>query len=123
MKLGPFLASAVRDLGMRLDSRGLVPIAEARRRVRAAKTFERGKSHVISNQISQPTDADYLWASLLSLDSAPTFVREASRIVWKHSPRGFDNVAPHERYGDAQANEVGLRRPGRDACGRPRGVV
>ncbi len=52
MKLGPFVASSVRDLGVRLDARGLVPLTEARRRVRAAKVFERGKSHVIRNHLT-----------------------------------------------------------------------
>ena len=37
----------MRWLGLRLDRRGLVPLAEARKRVRAAKAFERGESHVI----------------------------------------------------------------------------
>jgi hypothetical protein len=101
VKLGPWVESAVADLGLRLDARGLVPVAEAKRRVRAAKVFERGKSHKIPNQLSQPTDADYLWAALLSLENAEQFVREASRIVWKLSPRGFDNIAPFERYGAA----------------------
>jgi hypothetical protein len=89
------------DLGLRLDARGLLPLAEARRRVRQAKVFAQGKSHVIPGQLSRPTDADYLWAALLSLGSADEFVREATRLTWKHSPRGDDNIAPHERFGDA----------------------
>ena len=37
----------------------------------------------------------------MSLSDAEEFVREALRLTWKFSPRGFDNVAPVERYGVA----------------------
>src|SRR4051812_10101942 len=98
---GPWVIAAMGDLGLPLDRRGLLPVGEARRRVRAAKAFAQGKSHIIPGQVSRPTDGDFLWASLLSLDSPAEFVREASRLAWKSSPRGSDNIAPWERYGDA----------------------
>jgi hypothetical protein len=99
-KLPPFLASAVKDLGLTYDARGLMPLGDARARVRAATVAERGGFHRIDGQAFQPTDFDYLWAALLSLETAEEFVTEASRLVWKFSPRGFDNIAPVERYGE-----------------------
>jgi len=100
-KLGPWVESAVGDLGLKLDARGLLPLAQARKRVRAAKVVARGETHVIEGQVSRPVDFDFLWAALLSLEDAGEFVREATRLQWKFSPRGFDNVAPFERYGAA----------------------
>ena len=100
-RLGPYTKEAVGDLGLRLDARGLMPLTEARKRLRAVKTLVRGKNYDIAGQVSSPTDFDYHWAALLSLSDGAEFVREAQRLKWKFSPRGFDNVAPAERYGDA----------------------
>lgn len=91
----------MRDLGLELDHRGLIPLEDARERLRAVSEMARGGWHRIEGQVSQPTDFDFLWAALLSLADADEFVTEATRLVWKFSPRGFDNVAPLERYGDA----------------------
>jgi hypothetical protein len=78
-----WVESALGDLGIRLDRRGLIPLTQARRRVKAAKSIQRGKSHKIPGQLSEPTDGDFLWAALLSLGSAREFVREARRLSWK----------------------------------------
>lgn len=86
-------------LGLPLDERGLLPLAVARARVAAASTFERGDDHVVAGQAQRPTDADFLWIALLSLETAEEFVREASRIAWKFPTRGGDNVDPVVRYG------------------------
>jgi hypothetical protein len=86
------------DLGLPLDSRGFLPLDAARARVRAATVFERGESHYLGPGQLAPTDADFLWISLLSLEDADEFVQEASRLEWKFPTRGA-NVDPVLRFG------------------------
>jgi DNA-binding CsgD family transcriptional regulator len=105
VKPGPFVSSAVGDLGIRLDAPGLVPLAQARRRVRQAKVFERGKSHVIPNQASRPTDADYLWDSLLSLGDSGEFLDSRNHILLESEPAWG-------RFCEAVLDFMGLAAPG-----------
>jgi hypothetical protein len=53
----PHLESAIRDLGLKRDKRGLMPLREARRRVNEVDQIKRGKSHRIDGQAFRPTDA------------------------------------------------------------------
>jgi hypothetical protein len=94
------VAIAIRDARLpRLDDRGLMPLEDARAAVRGASEFRRGGGHMTA--FGWVTGSDRLWAALLSLEDAAEFVREASRIRWSAHPRGRDNTAPVERYGDA----------------------
>lgn len=87
--LGPNVAQAMKDAEIaKPDERGLMPIADARALVEKATVFVRD-------------GADALWAALLSLEDAKEFVRHASRIEWKFHPRGKENTAFVERYGDS----------------------
>lgn len=89
------------QLGLPLDARGLLPLEDARRRVRAATVFDRGQSHAVPGQAFAPTDADRLWMALLSLETAEEFTREATRLEWRHPPlRGWNNVDAWLRYGE-----------------------
>jgi hypothetical protein len=81
------------------DARGLMPLPEARRRLARRRVFARGDEERIGDL--RVLGGDRLWAALLSLADAAEFVRVASRLRWDHPPRGRDNAAPHERYGDA----------------------
>jgi len=92
------LKAALRDAAVDpLDHRGLMPVDDAIALLDAHDTFEPG----------EPTDvdgrhvllADRLWAALLSLEDADAFVHHATRLTWRHHPRGRDNLAPLERYG------------------------
>jgi hypothetical protein len=95
-----FVAQAMRDGGVAdLDERGLMPLAEARRRLARKRVFARGEQEQVGG--IAVLGADRLWAALLSLADAAEFVKVASRLRWEHPQRGRDNVAPHERYGDA----------------------
>lgn len=100
-KWGPFVEANLGELGIELDQRGLIPLGQARKRVRAAKSVVRGQHHSVAGQAFMPTDFDRLWAALLSLENADEFVKEATRLEWKFHPRGFENIAPVERFGAA----------------------
>lgn len=100
MEHGEHVIAAMRNAGLdRLDERGLMPLDEARALVRAATEFRKGGGRMIRG--SWVLDSDRLWAALMSLADADELVREASRIRWFFHPRGRDNVAPLERYGEA----------------------
>lgn len=99
MTLGPYLHSAMRDAAVEPDARGLMPLRKARALVRGAATFDKGDGRIIDGR--QVLDSDLLWAALLSLKDGDEFVEQACRIRWKFHPRGFDNIAPVERYGEA----------------------
>lgn len=99
LELGPNVAAAMRDGAVtRRDARGLMPLADARTLVRAATEFRKGDGAMVDGTFVLPSDR--LWAALMSLDDAEEFVREATRIRWFFHPRGRDNVAPYERYGE-----------------------
>ncbi len=96
----PFVESSMRDAGIApLDERGLMPLADARSFVQAATEFRKGRYHPIGDQLV--LDSDLLWAALISLEDVEEFVREATRIRWFFHPRGEDNLAAFERYGEA----------------------
>jgi hypothetical protein len=80
------------------DARGLMPLGEARSWLRSRDAFQRDPGEMVDGTFV--LDADGSWAALLSLQDADEFVREARRLTWKFDPRGMDNVAPFERYGD-----------------------
>lgn len=95
-----FVESAMRDAAVaHRDERGLMPIAEARALVQGATEFRKGGGHLTGG--TSVLASDRLWAALMSLADAAEFVREATRIRWFFHPRGKDNIAPLERYGDA----------------------
>jgi len=71
------------------DGRALMPLADARAIVEAARDFA-----------GEPTDRDRLWAALLSLENAREFVRHARRLRWHDEPAPPDDVAAFERYGN-----------------------
>ena len=97
--MGPYVEAALRNAAEPVDDRGLMDLAAARRRVGSSTTFARGQTRIVDG--SAVTDADRLWAALLSLGDAAEFVAQATRIAWSYHPRGRNNIAPHERYGDA----------------------
>lgn len=70
------------------DKRGLMPVTEARREVKAAETFAGGEAD------------DRLWAALLSLKDAKEFVRNAKRIRWEGEPASGTVLAAFDRFGD-----------------------
>jgi hypothetical protein len=81
------------------DERGLMPLAGARALVQAAREFRKGGGRMVGD--TWVLDSDVLWAALMSLADAAEFVREATRLCWFFHPRGQDNTAPLERYGEA----------------------
>jgi hypothetical protein len=81
------------------DERGLMPLAGARALVQAAREFRKGGGRMVGD--TWVLDSDVLWAALMSLANAAEFVREATRLCWFFHPRGQDNTAPLERYGEA----------------------
>lgn len=77
-------------LGVKLDARGLVPLAAARGVVRKVKRVERDGN----------PDSDTIWAALLSLQDGAEFSLAASRIEWTFPHlRGWDNEDAVLRYG------------------------
>lgn len=81
------------------DARGLMPLSDARKKLARKKKLARGASVMRGGRAVW--DADVLYAALCSLEDATEFVKVASRLVFEHPPRGRDNLAFHERYGDA----------------------
>ena len=76
---GALVAGAMRDARItHLDARGLVPVEAARAAVRAADAFRKGSARMVDG--ASVTDADRLWAALLSLEDAADFVAEATRL-------------------------------------------
>ncbi len=97
---GPYVASALDDARVdERDERGLMPLPAARAAVAAADAFRKGQARTVRG--TSVTDADRLWAALLSLETADELVREARRLRWEFHVRGRDNLALHQRYGDA----------------------
>jgi hypothetical protein len=81
-----------------LDERGVMPLAQARALVRATDEFRKGEGQMIGGTFV--LESDRLWAALLSLEDAQEFVREARRLRWYFHPRGDENTALLDRYGD-----------------------
>jgi hypothetical protein len=94
---GTFVGSAIRDARVEPDDRGLMPLAEARRLVEAAKVYRKGEGETKGGTFV--LESDVLMAALLSLADTAEFVKHAKRIDWQFHVRGRDNVAPFERYG------------------------
>ncbi|HZJ71794.1 MAG TPA: hypothetical protein VFF36_12750, partial [Planctomycetota bacterium] len=92
-----FFAEVANGAPSRLDDRGLMPLDEARAVVRATAVFRRGDTEVIEG--SGVTEADRVWAALLSLADAAEFVDHARRIDWRFHVRGTDNLTALHRYG------------------------
>lgn len=82
--MSPYLEAAFEDV--ETDERGLMPLAEARALLAQPVVFDRERG-------------DELWAALLSLQDAAELGSVA--VTWRHHPRGRDNLALVERYGDA----------------------
>jgi hypothetical protein len=73
--------------GLALDARGLFSLEEARAVLSTMRTYTR-------------ENADVVWGSLLSLESAEEFVVTASSVEWKVPHlRGWDNEDAVTRYG------------------------
>jgi hypothetical protein len=81
------------------DERGLMPLDEARAHLAGIKAFEKGGGRD-GGEVGWVLDSDIAWAALLSLADAEEFVAAASRLKWKFSPRGFDNIDLYLRYGE-----------------------
>jgi len=81
-----------------LDERRLMPLDRARELVRKTKVAVSGSQTLVNG--SYVTDFDRLWFALLSLENAEEFCEEALRIEWDADPRGKENLAPLERYGE-----------------------
>jgi hypothetical protein len=84
---GPHVESAMSYVS-ELDERGLMPLDQARKWVEGAQAFTQA-------------DGDLLWAALLSLGDGDEACEVATRWAWRHVPRGRDNIALIERYGEA----------------------
>jgi hypothetical protein len=94
----PQVAAAMRAARVkRTDSRGLLPVQEARRFLASVDVFRRGKARLVRG--TRVFESDRVWAALLSLDNAEEFVRHAKRMAWEFSGRGRENTAVLERYG------------------------
>ena len=87
------------ELGLSLDERGLLPLEQARARVREATAFVKGEHRPVLGQTRVPLDSDLLWVALLSLEDAAEFTREATRLTWQFPLRGWDNHDAFERFG------------------------
>jgi hypothetical protein len=95
-----FVATAIRDARIeRVDDRGLMPLAEARAWLAGRTAYAKGEGTMVGDRYV--LESDLTWAALLSLDDGDEFVGQARRLDWRFHVRGRDNVAPHERYGDA----------------------
>jgi hypothetical protein len=81
----------------RTDTRGLLPLNEARRFLASVDVFRRGKTKLVGG--TRVFESDRVWAALLSLENAEEFVRHAKRMAWEFSGRGRDSTALVERYG------------------------
>ena len=80
------------------DERGLMPLATARALLKRRRVFAKGADlHVGDRHL---LEADRRWAALLSLQDAAEFVSVASALRWDHPPRGRQNSAPFDRYGE-----------------------
>lgn len=82
-----------------LDDRGLMPLEKARALVRGTDEFRKGTGRMIGGTFV--LESDRLWAALLSLADADELVREGRRLRWFFHPRGEDNTALLDRYGEA----------------------
>lgn len=93
------VSSAMRDARAKRDDRGLVPIDDARRWLSGRDRFCKGDGEMLEGTFV--LESDRTWAALLSLEDATEFVKHATRLAWEFHVRGRDNLALHERYGDA----------------------
>jgi hypothetical protein len=97
---------AMRNAGLAADARdprGLMPLAEARALLKGLDTVVRGEGRTIGG--IHVWDSDRAWAALLSLQGPEDLYRH-TRLEWKMPPRGLDNPAVAERYGDHAVNWV-----------------
>ncbi len=94
----PQVAAAMRAARVkRTDTRGLLPVMEARRFLTAIDVFRRGKPRLVRG--TRVYDGDRIWAAMLSLENADEFVRHAKRMAWEFSGRTRNDTAALERYG------------------------
>jgi len=95
----PQVAAAMRVARVkRTDSRGLLPLQEARRFLASVDVFRRGKPRLVHG--SRVYESDRVWAALLSLEHADEFVRHAKRMAWEFPGRNRGDTTVLERYGN-----------------------
>ncbi|MFI0350733.1 hypothetical protein [Actinomadura sp. 9N407] len=105
------LPAAMRDARLTdLDERGLMPLAQARDLLARTRVFRRGEGEMVDGRFV--LESDRAWAALLSLADAAEFVPVASRLAWEADPRGRDNLALYERYGDGVLPWIATRVDG-----------
>ncbi|MFI0446988.1 hypothetical protein [Actinomadura sp. 6N118] len=93
------LRAAMRDARVtRLDDRGLMSLEEARALLARTQTFRRGEGELVDGTFV--LELDRVWAALLSLADAAEFTAIATGLTWEADPRGMENLALYERYGD-----------------------
>lgn len=93
------LEAAMENARVKVDGRGLMPLAQARKIVKALDVYRKGDGEMIDGTFV--LESDVAWAALLSLKDANEFLREAKRVRFEFHVRGMDNIAAFERYGDA----------------------
>lgn len=95
----PQVAAAMRAARVkRTDSRGLLPLHEARRFLASVDVFRRGKPRLVHG--TRVYESDRVWAALLSLENADEFVRHAKRMAWEFPGRKGDDTTVVERFGN-----------------------
>jgi hypothetical protein len=92
------VATAMKNARVATDARGLIPLDDARARVKRATEFRKGQGEMIGGTFV--LDSDRLWAALLSLEDADELLREAGRLRWFFHPRGQEDTSLLDRYGE-----------------------
>lgn len=109
-----YLPAAMAETGATLDSRGLLPLEDARALLRDATTLARGEGRRAESG-AWVWDLDRTWAALLSLESAEEAASVFARLTLAEPPRGgAANTALTERYG---SDALRLVRAKADAAG------
>jgi hypothetical protein len=101
-----FLPAAMREAGVDPDARGLMPLDRARAIVADLRCLVLGQGRHIGDR--WVWDRDLAWAALLSLEDAAETARAFARCKLVDGPRdAAENLALHERFGDAALTVVG----------------
>jgi hypothetical protein len=116
MALSKALTEVIALTGRPTDARGLLPIAVARKIVRATKVhgawFNVNDDDYYDKEAAQEKKARELQAAMLSLDDAAEVLEHLTRIVWRSPLHGAPTLV--ERFGAALLPWFagGFKRPG-----------
>jgi hypothetical protein len=103
-----FVAAAMRQAGVAVDDRGLMPLAEAQAICATATSLARGEGRYVGD--AWVWDHDRVWAALLSLPTAAAAAAVFGRLDLADGPRSAAaNRALAERYGDGALAIVASR--------------